>query len=76
MLNYFNTFNIYEYGRKILDRLAMSYERACVEITSTISDSTYSNSEEQVEAISDSEELVESIRDSEDMVGAVSEAKK
>ena len=28
--NYFNAFNVFECGRKILDRLDVSYERACM----------------------------------------------
>ena len=53
MTKYFNAFNIFECGRKFLDRLYVSYERACMEIQSTISDSTYFNSEEQVDAVSE-----------------------
>ena len=30
VLNYFNTFDIFECGRKLLDRIDMSYERACM----------------------------------------------
>ena len=28
--NYFNTFSVFECGRKFLDRLDLSYERACM----------------------------------------------
>ena len=28
--NYFNAFNIFERGRKLLDRLDVSYDRACM----------------------------------------------
>ena len=28
--NYFNAFNAFEWGRKLLDRLDVSYERACM----------------------------------------------
>ena len=45
-------FNIFECGRNILDRLDVSYERACMAIQSTISDSTYFVSEELVDAVS------------------------
>ena len=31
MENYFNTFNIFECGRKVLERIGVSYERACME---------------------------------------------
>ena len=30
MLKYFNAFNLFECGRNILDRLDVSYERACM----------------------------------------------
>ena len=48
--NYFNSFNIFDCGRKFLDRLDVSYERACMAIQSAISDSTIFDSEEQVDA--------------------------
>ena len=73
--NYFNAFNVFKCGRKILDRLDVSYERACMAIKSTISDSAHSDSEEQVDAISDSKELVDAISDSNKLVDAVSDAK-
>ena len=30
VLNYFNAFNVFKCGGKILDRLYVSYERACI----------------------------------------------
>ena len=30
MQNYFNAFNVFKCGRKLLDRLDVSYERACM----------------------------------------------
>ena len=47
---YFNLFHVFECRRNILDRLDVSYERACLEIQSTISDSAYFDSEEQIDA--------------------------
>ena len=75
MPDYFNAFNVLECGRNILDRLDVSYERACMEIQSIISDSAHSNSEEQVDAISDSRELVDGISNSNELVDAVSKTK-
>ena len=53
----------------------MSYERACMAIQSTISDSAYFDSKEQVDAKNKSEELVDDISDSGERVDAVSEEK-
>ena len=75
MPNYFNAFNVFECGGNVLDRLDVSYERACMSIQSTISDSAHSDSEEQVVAISDSKELVDAISDYNKLVDAVSVAK-
>ena len=44
--NYLNAFNIFECGRNLLDRLAVSHERACMAIQSKISDSAYFDYEE------------------------------
>ena len=30
MTNYFNAFNVFKCGRKLLDRIGVSYERACM----------------------------------------------
>ena len=30
MPRHFNAFNVFKYGRKLLDRLGMSYERECM----------------------------------------------
>ena len=49
--NYFIVYNVFECGGDILDRLDVSYERACVPMQSTISDCAYFNSDEQVDAI-------------------------
>ena len=43
--NYLNAFNIFEWGINILDRIDVSYERACMAIQSTIRDSAYFDSE-------------------------------
>ena len=75
MTNYINAFNVFECGRNILDRLDVSYERACMVIQSTISNSAYFDSEEQVDSKRKSEELVGAISDSEEQVDAVSEGK-
>ena len=75
MVNYFNAFNLFKCGRNILDRLDVSYERACMAIRSTISNSAPSNSEEQVDTISDSEELVDTLSDSDKIVDTVSKEK-
>ena len=75
MTNYFNNFHLFEWGRNILGRLDMSYERACMVIQSTISDSEYYNSEEQVDDINDSKERVDVISDSDKLVDALSESK-
>ena len=40
-MNYSNGFNIFECGIYVLDRLGVSYERACIEIQSTIRNSAY-----------------------------------
>ena len=72
---YYNAFHEFEYGRNILDRLHVSYERACMMIQSTISDYAYYNSEEQVDAINDSKEWVDIIRDSDKLVDTMSEAR-
>ena len=72
---YFNAFNVFECRRNILGRLDVSYERACMEIQLTISDSEYFDSEEQVDTKIKSEELVDAISDSEEQVDAVSEKK-
>ena len=42
---YFIAFHVFECGRNILDRLDVTYERACMAIQSTISDYAYYNSE-------------------------------
>ena len=52
----------------------IKYFKGC-RIQSTISDSTHSNSDEQVDAISDSEEQVYAISDYEEMVDAASDPK-
>ena len=70
--NYSNAFNVLECRRNILDRLDMSYERACMAIQSTISDSAFFDSEEQVDAKSKSEELVDAIGNSGEKVDAAS----
>ena len=75
MTKYFNVFHVFEYGRNILNRLYVSYKRACMAIQSTISDSAYYDYEEQVEAINDSKERVDVISNPEEQVDAVSEAK-
>ena len=75
MTNYLNAFNVFKCGRNILGGLDMSYERACMAIQSTISNSAYFGSEEQVDAKSKLEELVDAISDSEEQVDAMSEAK-
>ena len=72
---YFNVFHVFECGRHLLDRLEVSYERACMSTQSTISNSTYFDSEEQVDARSKLNELVDAINDSEEQVDAVSKAK-
>ena len=61
---YFNVYNIFECGRDLLDILDVSYERACIAIQSTISDSGYFNSEKQVDAKRKLEEQVDAIRNS------------
>ena len=53
----------------------MSYERACKAIQSTIRDSAYYGSKEQVDAINNHKERVGVIRDSNKQVDAKSEAK-
>ena len=63
---YFNIFHVFECSRNILDRLCVSYERACMAIQSTISDSAYYDSEEQVDSINDSKERIDVISDSEE----------
>ena len=75
MPNYYNAFNVFKCGRNILDRLDVSYERACMAIQSTISDSAHSDSEEYVDAISDYKELVDTISNSDRLVDDVSKAK-
>ena len=72
---YFNAFIVFECRRNILGRLDVSYERACMEIQLTISDSEYFDSEEQVDTKIKSEKLVDAISDSEEQVDAVSEKK-
>ena len=53
----------------------VSYERVCMAIQSTISDSAYYDYEEQIDSINDSRERFDVISDSEEQVDAVSEAK-
>ena len=65
MTSYLNAFNIFQCRRNIFDRLDMSYERACMAIQSTIRDSGYFDSKEQVNAKIKLDELVDAIRDSE-----------
>ena len=62
-------------GRNVLVRLDVSYERACMAIQSTIRNSTYFDSEEQVDSKSKLEELVDAINNSEEQVDAMSKAK-
>ena len=54
--------------KRFLDRLDVSYERACMVIQSTISDSAYLGSKEQVDVISDYKERVDGISDSDKRV--------
>ena len=58
-----------------MDRLDVSYERSCMAIQSTISDSAYFDSEEQVYTKRKSDELIDTISNSGEWVDAVSEAK-
>ena len=74
-MKYVNPFKLFECGRNILDRLDVSYERACIVIQSTISDSAYYDSEEQVDAKNNSKERVDVISESDELVDAVSETK-
>ena len=53
----------------------MLYERVCMAIQPTISESANFDSEEQVDAKNKSEELVDAISDSEEQVDAVSDTK-
>ena len=73
--NYFNNFNVFECGRNLLDRLDVSYERACRAIQSTISDFAYFDSEEQVDSKSKLGELVYATSNSEEQIDAVSKEK-
>ena len=73
--NYFNFSNVFECGRNVLDKLDVSYKRACMAIQSTISDSTIFDSEERVDAKRKSKKRVDVISDSNKQVEAVSEAK-
>ena len=75
MANYFNNFNVFKCGRNLLDRLDVSYERACMAIQSTISDSAIIDSKEQVDAKIKLEEQVDGISDSDKQVDAKSEEK-
>ena len=65
---YFNSFNLFECERNVLDRLDVLYERACMAIQSTISDSAYFGSKEQIDAIRDTKERVDGISDSDEQV--------
>ena len=56
LTNYCNAFHVFQCRRNILDRLDMSYERACIAIQSRLSDSAIFDSEEQVDARSRTEE--------------------
>ena len=76
MTKYFNAFPVFECGRNILDRLDVSYERACMAIQSTISDSTIFDFEDQVDAKSKSVEQVDAIIDSKEQVDAASKGKE
>ena len=71
---YFNAFYVFE-CEFFWDRLDVSYERACKAIQSTIRDSAYYGSKEQVDAINNYKERVGVIRDSNKQVDAKSEAK-
>ena len=73
--NDLNAFNAFKCGRTLLDRLYVLYEIACMAIQSTMSNSTYFDSKEQVDAKSKLEELVDAIKNSEELVDAVSKAK-
>ena len=58
-----------------MDRLDVSYERVCIAIQSTISNSAYNYSEEQVDSINNSKEQVDGISYSNERVDAKSEEK-
>ena len=73
--NYFNVFNIFECGRNLLDRLDLSYERACMAIQSTTNNPGYFDSEEQVDTKSKSEEQDDAIKNSKEQVDVVRNAK-
>ena len=74
-MKYVNPFKLFECGRNILDRLDVSYERACIVIQSTISDSAYYDSEEQVDDIRASNKRVDAISNFNKLVDTVSETK-
>ena len=59
--NYFNVYNVFECQIYVLYRIDMSYERACMAIQSTISNSAYFNSKEQVDGIRYSYEQVDAL---------------
>ena len=73
--NYSNAFHVFECGRNLLDRLDVSYERACMSIHSTISDSAYYDSKEQVGGKNKSEEEVDTKSDYKEQVDVVSKGK-
>ena len=58
-----------------MDRLDVSYERACMAIQSKISNYVFFDSEEQVDTKRKLEEQVDAISDSKEQVDAVSEEK-
>ena len=72
---FFYALQVFECGRIILDRLGVSYERACMVIQSTISDPAIFDYKEQVDEKSKLYEQVDAISDSKEKIDAVSEAK-